>query len=286
MRPPSSRRSGLRQAFPLAVAKLLAALLLITPALTLNAQSARAESPASEAYEYRAPSRDGIGKVYLGREISHVMGHMGAAWLERPSRQREERTDRLVRELPLAPGSVVADIGAGTGYFSFRIAERIPTGKVIAVDIQQEMLDLIEARKSSGYRGRIETVLGTERDPGLAESSVDLILLVDAYHEFSWPLEMGQAMARALRPGGRLVLIEYRGEDRSVPIKRLHKMTEAQARMEMESVGLDLEYNADFLPQQHFLVFRRPGHRDARSDEQTSHDGPDAAARNTPAVGG
>jgi ubiquinone/menaquinone biosynthesis C-methylase UbiE len=204
------------------------------------------------------------------------MGHMGAAWLERPGRQREERTDRLVRELPLAPHSVVADIGAGTGYFSFRIAERIPMGQVIAVDIQQEMLDLIEARKSKGYLGRIETVLGTERDPGLAESSVDLVLLVDAYHEFSWPLEMGQAMARALRPGGRLVLIEYRGEDRSVPIKPLHKMTEAQARMEMESVGLNLEYNADFLPQQHFLVFRKPGPDAHRHSDPTG-----TPARNT-----
>jgi SAM-dependent methyltransferase len=253
-------------------------------AQALPAQPAPQVTPPSGVYEYRAPSRDGIGKLYMGREISHVMGHLGADWLERPGRQREERTDRLVSELPLQPDSVVADIGAGTGYFSFRIAERIPRGRVIAVDIQQQMLDMIEERKSRGYQGRVETVLGNERDPGLARNSVDLILLVDAYHEFSWPKEMGQAMARALRPGGRLVLIEYRGEDRSIPIKRLHKMTEAQARKEMASVGLDLEYNEDFLPQQHFLVFRRPGRLDAPSDDHNAQASPGASSKSSQAT--
>jgi ubiquinone/menaquinone biosynthesis C-methylase UbiE len=151
----------------------------------------------------------------------------------------------------------VADIGAGTGYFSFRIAERIPDGKVLAVDIQQEMLDIIESRKAQGLPANVEPVLGEEQNPNLAESSVDLILLVDAYHEFSWPHEMGIAMARALRPGGRLILVEYRGEDSSVPIKRLHKMTQRQARKEMEAVGLTWESTKKFLPQQHFMIFRR-----------------------------
>lgn len=210
-------------------------------------------------YEYGKASRDGIGKFYMGREISHVMGHLGASWLERPTREREERTDKLISNLPLAPDSVVADIGAGTGYFSFPIAERVPDGKVLAVDIQQEMLDMIESRMARGRVGNIETVLGSESDPGLAPGSVDLILLVDAYHEFSWPLEMGRAMAKALRPGGRLVLIEYRAEDPSVPIKPLHKMSVAQARKEMKALGLELEKNRRFLPQQHFMVFRRPG---------------------------
>lgn len=215
---------------------------------------------AGEAvYEYGKASRDGIGKFYMGREISHVMGHLGASWLERPTREREERTDKLISNLPLAPDSVVADIGAGTGYFSFPIAERVPDGKVLAVDIQQEMLDMIESRMARGRVGNIETVLGSESDPGLAPGSVDLILLVDAYHEFSWPLEMGRAMAKALRPGGRLVLIEYRAEDPSVPIKPLHKMSVAQARKEMKALGLELEKNRRFLPQQHFMVFRRPG---------------------------
>jgi len=209
-------------------------------------------------YQFGSASRDGIGKFYMGREISHVMGHPGAGWLERPTRQQEERTDLLIDNLPLSANSIVADIGAGTGYFSFRIAARIPDGEVLAVDIQQQMLDIIESRKAHGAPDNVKTVLGTERDPRLPESAVDLILMVDAYHEFSWPREMGEAMAKALRPGGRLVLIEYRGEDLSVAIKPLHKMTAAQAIAEMKAVGLECERNGDFLPKQHFLVFRRP----------------------------
>ncbi|MEE4161773.1 MAG: methyltransferase domain-containing protein [Woeseiaceae bacterium] len=214
--------------------------------------------PATPVYEQKRPSRDGIGKVYMGREISQVMGHLGAAWLERPGREREERTDRLVRQLPLEPDDVVADIGAGTGYFSFPMAERVPAGRVLAVDIQQEMLDIIEARKADGAAANVETVLGTETDPRLPAGQVDLVLIVDAYHEFSYPREMGEGIARALRPGGRLVLIEYRAEDPRVQIKRLHKMSEAQAIAEMEAIGLEWERTGSFLPQQHFLVFRKP----------------------------
>ncbi len=213
---------------------------------------------ADAVYRSGPASRDGIGKFYMGREISHVMGHRGAMWLERPEREREERTDLLIQSLPLSESSVVADIGAGTGYFSFPIAERVAAGKVLAVDIQQEMLDIIEARKANGAPANVETVLGDEKNPNLADSSVDLILIVDAYHEFSYPYEMASAMARALRPGGQLVLIEYRGEDPSVPIKKLHKMTENQARQEMAAVGLEWVRTGDFLPQQHFLVFKRP----------------------------
>ncbi len=211
-----------------------------------------------QVYTQRSPSRDGIGKVYMGREISHVMGHLGAGWLERPGREREERTDRLIDNLPLEPDHVVADIGAGTGYFSFPMAERVPEGRVIAVDIQQEMLDIIEARKADGAPLNVETVLGTEQNPRLPSAGVDLVLLVDAYHEFSFPREMGLAIAEALKPGGRLVLIEYRGEDRELRIKRLHKMTEAQSRREMSAIGLEWERTEDFLPQQHYMVFVKP----------------------------
>ena len=225
--------------------------------LTLALHPLAGISQEAGVYTYEKPSRDGTGKVYLGREISHVMGHLGSSWLERPTRNREEKTDRLVKEIPLEPGDTVADIGAGTGYFSFRIAERVPAGKVLAVDIQQEMLDIIEFRKAQCLPSNVEPVLGDVQDPRLPENSVDLILLVDAYHEFSWPLEMGIAMARALRPEGRLILIEYRGEDPSIPIKRLHKMTQRQARKEMEAVGLTWESTKNFLPQQHFMIFRR-----------------------------
>ena len=229
-----------------------------SPESEVVSKSEASGQPDSTIYEFGAASRDGVGKFYMGREISHVMGHPGAGWLERPAREQEERTDLLINNLPLTTNSVVADIGAGTGYFSFRIAERVPAGKVLAVDIQQEMLDIIESRKAGGAPENVETILGTERDPRLPVAAVDLILLVDAYHEFSYPREMGAAMAQALRPGGRLVLIEYRGEDPSVAIKPLHKMTAAQAIAEMQAVGLEWERSGDFLPQQHFLVFRRP----------------------------
>ncbi len=227
--------------------------------LLLIALAAAAVSADDAAvYEQTRPSRDGIGKLYMGREISHVMGHLGAGWLERPEREREERTDLLIDRLPLDADDVVADIGAGTGYFSFPMAERVPDGRVLAVDIQQEMLDIITARAAESGVENVEPVLGTVMDPRLPAGGVDLVLIVDAYHEFSHPREMGAAIAEALRPGGRLVLIEYRGEDPRVPIKRLHKMTEKQAKAEMAAIGLEWERTRDFLPQQHFLVFRKP----------------------------
>lgn len=229
--------------------------LLLLAALCLSCQPGKADD--FNVYTYGKASRDGIGKFYMGREISHVMGHLGADWLERPTREREERSDKLIRNLPLQTDSAVADIGAGTGYFSFPIAQRVPEGKVFAIDIQQEMLDLVEAKMVAEKVSNIETVLGSEKDPGLAPGSVDLILLVDAYHEFSWPLEMGHSMVRALKPQGRLVLIEYRQEDPSVPIKPLHKMSVKQARKEMKAIGLELESNRRLLPQQHFMVFRK-----------------------------
>lgn len=217
-----------------------------------------AKAAESDRYTVVRPSRDGTGKVYMGREISQVMGHLGAGWLERPEREREERTDLLIDNLPLSPDDVVADIGAGTGYFSFPIAERVPQGRVLAVDIQQEMLDIIKERQRRGAPANVEPVLGTITDPNLPADSVDLILLVDAYHEFSHPYEMGSAMVEALMPGGRLVLIEYRAEDAFVPIKRLHKMSEAQSILEMEAIGLQHVRTEDFLPQQHFMVFEKP----------------------------
>lgn len=233
-------------------------LLLLTACTAVESDAIAGSSNGSSAYRYGEASVDGIGKYYRGREISHVMGHMGAAWLERPEREREERTDLIIKNLPIDEDDVVADIGAGTGYFSFPIAQRVPRGKVLAVDIQQEMLDIIEFRKRAGALANVEGVLGVEDDPRLPEAGVDLILIVDAYHEFSYPFEMGAAMLRALKPGGKLVLIEYRGEDRSVPIKPLHKMTQKQARTEMAAAGLEWVRTEGFLPQQHFMVFRRP----------------------------
>jgi SAM-dependent methyltransferase len=236
--------------------RCVSCVLLLAFSMAANA-SDNSASDSSAPYTQVPRSSDGIGKVYMGREISFVMGHLAAGWLERPQREREERTDLLIQRLPLSPDDSVADIGAGTGYFSIPIARRVPEGRVFAVDIQQEMLDIIEARKREGAPENIETILGSITDPGLPDAGVDLILIVDAYHEFSHPYEMGLAMAKALKPGGKLVLIEYRAEDPSVPIKRLHKMSEEQAIKEMNALGLVHERTEDFLPQQHFLVFTK-----------------------------
>ncbi len=227
------------------------------PPISDSAAASASAAPDTSVYTYRTPSRDGTGKVYLGREISHVMGHRGAAWLERAERAELERPEAVVDSLDLAPDDVVADIGAGTGYFTFRMAERVPEGGVYAVDIQPEMLDIVEARAETEGFENVEGVLGTVSDPNLPEGSVDLALIVDAYHEFSHPREMMEGIVRALRPGGHVVLVEYRGEDPAIPIKPLHKMTEAQVRLELEAVGLRWVETKEFLPRQHVLVFEK-----------------------------
>ncbi|MCY7349881.1 MAG: class I SAM-dependent methyltransferase [Cytophagaceae bacterium] len=225
------------------------------PKNTTNAPASKAVSDT--AYGYRAASRDGIGKIYLGREIAQVMGHFGADWLERPEREREERTDLLLDILALKPTDTVADIGAGTGYFTFRMAPKVPQGKVLAVDIQPEMLGFIRQSMSQRKVTNVQPVLGTIEDPRLPPNSVDVVLLVDAYHEFSHPREMIQRIATALRPGGRVVLVEYRLEDPNVPIKELHKMSLAQAEKEMQIAGLRRIKLSEELPQQHVMEFGR-----------------------------
>jgi SAM-dependent methyltransferase len=228
--------------------------------LVLAAFWVRAEPPQKtpEYYSTTKPSSDGIGKVYMGREIAFVMGHLGAGWLERPTRELEEQPRKAIELMELKPTDVVADIGAGTGYFSFRIAPKVPEGKVLAVDIQQEMLD--EMNKISKAKGikNVEPVLGTIEDPKLPEGKVDMAFMVDAYHEFDHPREMMEGIIRGLKPGGRVILIEYRAEDPRVAIKPHHKMTEEQAKKEMAAVGLKHLKTAEDLPQQHFLVFEKP----------------------------
>lgn len=209
----------------------------------------------SRYYQTKQPAYDGIGRVYMGREISEVMGHLGAGWLERSEREQEERTDLLAGALNLKPTDVVADIGAGTGYFSFRLARLVPQGKVLAVDIQPEMIEYLNAGKRKAKTPNVEPVLGTITDPKLPANSVDVALMVDAYHEFSNPREMIDNIVKSLRPGGRVVLVEYRAEDPKVPIKEHHKMSQAQAEKEMKAVGLRLLKNDSRLPQQHILIF-------------------------------
>ena len=206
-----------------------------------------------------APERSttGIGKFYMGREIAFVMGHQAAEWLNRPGRIQEEMPDEVVANMGLEPDHVVADIGAGSGYFSFRIAKLVPQGKVFAVDIQPEMLALIENQKREDNVTNIEGVLGAVDNPNLAPNSIDAAIMVDAYHEFDHPFEMIDGIYKALRPGGRIFFLEYRGEDDSVPIRPLHKMTEEQVVKEMSVFGLEWTDTLDFLPWQHMMIFTK-----------------------------
>lgn len=212
----------------------------------------------ADVYTRTEPSRDGTGKVYMGREISNVMGHRGAAWLERPSRAEKEQPAVLVDSMTLAPTDVVADIGAGTGYFTVRLAPKVPQGRVFAVDIQPEMLNIMRRKIDKSDIDNVTLTKGTVTDPKLPRDSIDAALMVDAYHEFSHPREMMQNLQEALAPGGRVFLVEYRKEDPSIPIKPLHKMTEAQARKELEAVGFEWVRTQDMLPRQHVLIFRNP----------------------------
>jgi ubiquinone/menaquinone biosynthesis C-methylase UbiE len=211
------------------------------------------------AYEYRTDhDPDGIGKYYAGREIAQVMGHQGADWLERPEREQEERPDLLLQSLPLRPGEVAADIGAGTGYLSWRMAGVVgDKGRVYCNDIQQEMLDLLAKKMAEHHTTNYQAVLGTVTDARLPTNSVDVVLMVDVYHEFDHPYEMMQSILRALKPGGRIVWVEYRGEDPDVPIKPLHKMTVAQVRKEAALLPLQWVETIEKLPRQHIIIFKK-----------------------------
>ena len=201
---------------------------------------------------------DGIGKRYMGREIAGVMGWQGAAWLEREEREREERTDLLLAALALEPGMVVADIGAGTGYLARRMAKAVsPGGKVLAVDVQPEMVRMLERLAREQGLANIVPSLGTEDDVKLPAASVDLAIMVDVYHELAFPHEMLASIIRALKRDGRVVFVEYRAEDPRVPIKALHKMSEAQVRREAEVHALVWERTESGLPWQHMVVFRK-----------------------------
>jgi ubiquinone/menaquinone biosynthesis C-methylase UbiE len=186
------------------------------------------------------------------------MGHPAIGWLERDDREREEAPTRAIDALGLAPDAIIADIGAGSGYYSFRIAPKVPRGRVMAVDIQPEMLVFLRQRSVELGIGNVTPHLGAVDDLHLSPASLDAALLVDAYHEFSHPAEMLGSLFRSLKPGGRIFLLEFRAEDPRVPIKPLHKMTEAQARREFEASGFRFVSNRRHLPWQHFMVFERP----------------------------
>ena len=244
---------------PFSSKPIFLSLLLFTSSLLPSQGKTELEKkPDTSPYSYAKRSRDGIGKFYMGREISQVMGHLGAGWLERPKREKEERTDLLIQNMKLKKGDHVADVGAGSGYFSFRMAELVPEGKVFAVDISPQQLGIVRARNATKKVKNVEPVLSTIKDIKLPPDSIDCVLIVDAYHEFSHPREMAESIFDALREKGRLILIEYRKEDPTVPIKLLHKMTQKQAIDEISQVGLVWKKTLDVLPQQHFMIFEKP----------------------------
>ena len=209
----------------------------------------------SQDYILKTPSRDGIGKFYQGREISKIMGHFGAAWLERQSRSKEENPKLAVDLLDLNKSLVVADFGAGTGYFTSQLAKRCSL--VYAVDIQSEMIQLNKKNMLLKNIKNVKYVINTPKQTNLPQNSVDLILLVDVYHELEFPFEVVNDMKNSLKNNGQIVLLEYRAEDPSVPIKALHKMSLKQITREMDYVGMKLSKNIQELPRQHMLVFSK-----------------------------
>ncbi len=233
-------------------------LLVLVSALAFPSAVPAAET-APGRYTIVAETRDGIGKIYLGREIARVMSFHGAEWLERPERIEEERPELLLSALELKPGMSVADVGAGTGYYSWRMAQRVGAGgRVYAVDIQPEMIKLLEEQMLRRGAANVKAVLGTPTDPGLPPGSIDLAIMVDVYHELEYPHEMLAAIVRALKPGGRLAFVEFRAGDAAVPIKPLHTMSEAQVRKEAAVHALEWVKTTRELPWQNAVVFRKP----------------------------
>ena len=211
-------------------------------------------------YEFRKDhDPNGSGKFYFDREIALVMGHQAAGWLERPEREKEEQPKKLLKALKIEEGMNVADIGAGSGYHVFRMAPLVgERGKVYAVDIQPEMLKIIEDRMKKDRIANVLTVRGKEADPKLPDNEIDLIIMVDVYHEFAFPHEMVEAMIKSLKRDGRLVFVEFRKEDPKVLIKEVHKMSERQVLKEMDQFKelTHVETNKD-LPWQHVITFKK-----------------------------
>ena len=240
------------------IAAILTTFLLAINLTACNLSPLADFSEVEGIYQQKSPSSDGVGKMYMGREIAQVMGHQAAYWLERSSRRWEEQPQQAIDALNLQPTDIVADVGAGTGYFSFRISPLVPQGKVLAIDLQPEMLEMMNLVIDQTDIANVETIQGGPSNPNLAPESIDLALMVDAYHEFDRPKEIMQGLVEALKPGGRVVLAEYRGENPLIPIKRLHKMTQRQVKREMAAVGLVWRKTEEFLPLQHLMFFEKP----------------------------
>jgi len=234
----------------------LSLIFFITCFLIFDKSLAQVDEKGS-IYTYKTGDFNGIGKWYMGREIAYVMGFQGIDWLERSEREKEEDVSTLIKNMKVKSVDHIADIGAGSGYHAFKLASLVKNGLIYAVDIQSEMLNEIELKKKSNKILNIKTILGSEKGIDLPKHSLDKVLLVDVYHEFSYPFEMIKSIKDALKPNGLLFLIEYRGEDSSVPIKKIHKMTEKQSVLEMKAAGFKLKENINNLPWQHCMIFEK-----------------------------
>jgi SAM-dependent methyltransferase len=228
-------------------------LLILPPRSILSNHSNKQDS----AYTYRTPSEGGTGKFYYGREIAQIMDFSGSAWLERNTRQVEENANLAISKLPINDNSVVADIGAGTGYYTFKIYSRISKGKIYAEDIQTDAVNYLKNKAGQMAAMNVIVVKGNEKSPELPENSIDLALMVDVYHELRYPHEMLQSIRKSLKPKGKLLLLEYRSEDPKVEIKPLHKMSVKQANKELTANGFHLAEAGEFLPMQHYLLYEK-----------------------------
>jgi ubiquinone/menaquinone biosynthesis C-methylase UbiE len=224
----------------------------------ISAPEVNAQKTAGDSlYQHGTASSGGTGKFYLGREIAHVMGASNSSWLDRNSRPQEENTQLAIDKINVPATAVIADIGAGTGYYTFKLAPKVPKGKVYAVEIQDEMIEIVKERIKKMNVANIEVIKGGFTSPNLPDNSVDLAIMVDVYHEFEYPVEMLQAIRKSLKKGGKILLIEYKGEDPAVAIRPLHKTTVSQLSKELGANGFKLDYNGQFMPIQHFLLFKK-----------------------------
>jgi precorrin-6B methylase 2 len=231
--------------------------LMFSMGFCLAVSGAAQVSADEKGYVYKSSDSGGIGKVYMGREIANIMDFQGKAWLERQSRENEENTSLAIQNLPVSANSVVADIGAGSGFYTFRIAPRVPDGKVFAVEIQDDAIQFLQDRSRDLGYPNVSTIKGDVKTPNLPANAIDLVIMVDVYHELEYPVEMLAAIKESLKADGKLLLIEYRGEDPAVAIRPLHKMTVEQAKKELEANGFKLAQNGQFMNIQHFLVFEK-----------------------------
>ncbi|WP_018478994.1 class I SAM-dependent methyltransferase [Pontibacter roseus] len=222
-----------------------------------QAQQEQQTTATAVGYTTKTPASGGTGKVYLGREIAAIMSATGGSWLDRDTRQEEENSSKAIENMPLQPNSTVADIGAGTGYYTFQVAKLVPQGKVYAVEVQDRFIEALKERKQELGTQNVEVVKGGNQSLNVPDNSLDLAVMVDVYHELEYPMEMLQAIRKALKSNGQLLLMEYKAEDPDVRIRELHKMTVAQVKKELAANGFRLSRQVDSLPIQHFLLFQK-----------------------------